>query len=92
MDLPLALRSALESGSVTLFLGAGIGKNATRPDGTAAPTGDDLAKAIARHFGVTSANDVQLAKIAEVVEYCDTDLEERVLGNYDELVSQMAPS
>jgi ketosteroid isomerase-like protein len=22
-------------------------------------------------------------KIAEVVEYCDTDLEERVLGNYD---------
>ena len=31
-------------------------------------------------------------KIAEVVEYCDTDLEERVLGNYDELVSQMASS
>jgi len=25
-------------------------------------------------------------KIAEVVEYCDTDLEERVLGNYDDAV------
>jgi ketosteroid isomerase-like protein len=31
-------------------------------------------------------------KIAEVVEYCDTDLEERVLGNYDEVVRQMAAS
>ena len=28
-------------------------------------------------------------KIAEVVEYCDTDLEERVLGNYDDAVSGM---
>ena len=31
-------------------------------------------------------------KIAEVVEYCDTDLEERVLGNYDDVVRQMAAS
>ena len=31
-------------------------------------------------------------KIAEVVEYCDTDLEERVLGNYDDAVRQMAAS
>ena len=31
-------------------------------------------------------------KIAEVVEYCDTDLEERVLGNYDEAVRLMAAS
>ena len=26
-------------------------------------------------------------KIAEVVEYCDTDLEERVLGNYDAVLT-----
>lgn len=26
-------------------------------------------------------------KIAEVVEYCDTDLEERVLGNYDTVLA-----
>jgi ketosteroid isomerase-like protein len=26
-------------------------------------------------------------KIAEVVEYCDTDLEERVLGNYDAVIA-----
>jgi ketosteroid isomerase-like protein len=26
-------------------------------------------------------------KIAEVVEYCDTDLEERVLGNYDAVLA-----
>jgi ketosteroid isomerase-like protein len=31
-------------------------------------------------------------KIAEVVEYCDTDLEERVLGNYDDAVRLMAAS
>jgi ketosteroid isomerase-like protein len=29
-------------------------------------------------------------KIAEVVEYCDTDLEERVLGNYEDVVRQAA--
>jgi uncharacterized protein len=29
-------------------------------------------------------------KIAEVVEYCDTDLEERVLGSYDDAVRQLA--
>ena len=28
-------------------------------------------------------------KIAEVVEYCDTDLKERVLGPYDDAVGQM---
>jgi ketosteroid isomerase-like protein len=29
-------------------------------------------------------------KIAEIVEYCDTDLEERVLGPYDNAVRQLA--
>ena len=29
-------------------------------------------------------------KIAEIVEYCDTDLEERVLGPYDDAVRQLA--
>lgn len=29
-------------------------------------------------------------KIAEVVEYCDTDLEERVLGSYDEATKALA--
>jgi ketosteroid isomerase-like protein len=29
-------------------------------------------------------------KIAEIVEYCDTDLEERVLGPYDDAVKQLA--
>ena len=28
-------------------------------------------------------------KIAEIVEYCDTDLEERVLGRYEDAVRQM---
>ena len=31
-------------------------------------------------------------KIAEVVEYCDTDLEERVLGNYEDAVRLVAAS
>ena len=31
-------------------------------------------------------------KIAELVEYCDTDLIERVLGNYDDAVRLMAAS
>ena len=30
-------------------------------------------------------------KIAEIVEYCDTDLEERVLGSYEDAVRQLAP-
>jgi ketosteroid isomerase-like protein len=29
-------------------------------------------------------------KIAEIIEYCDTDLEERVLGSYDEAMRQMS--
>ena len=29
-------------------------------------------------------------KIAEIVEYCDTDLKERVLGPYDDAVRQLA--
>jgi hypothetical protein len=62
--LPLGLRQVLESGDCVLFVGAGVGHHFKRPDGTSAPDGPTLAKAICAQFGisVTSSDIPDLAK------------------------------
>ncbi len=66
-DIPLGLRSALESGECVLFVGAGIGEHLITRDGDSAPRGDQLARELVAHFrlDVTSTD---LAKVARIVE------------------------
>lgn len=68
MDLPLGLVSALESGECVLFLGSGIGHNMTSPDGSHAPDGTTLAKALAEKFSFDPGDQPDLAQVAQVVE------------------------
>jgi tetratricopeptide (TPR) repeat protein len=68
MLIPLDLRHALESGDCALFIGAGVGDDLLRPNGTCAPTGAQLASELAAHFGVDPAGSTDLGKISEVIE------------------------
>jgi len=65
--LPLGLRPVLESGDCVLFLGAGIGDHFKRPDGTKAPNGSELARALDTHFKLSSGSD-DLPKASRLVE------------------------
>lgn len=67
VGLPLGLRQVLESGDCVLFLGAGVGGHLKRPDGSAAPDGQQLAKDLSKNFGLGMESS-DLAKIAELVE------------------------
>jgi hypothetical protein len=68
MEIPLELRHALQSGSATLFLGAGIAQNVSGSDGQPGLTGRTLAQALATKFGVDITADADLAQVAQVVE------------------------
>jgi len=68
MDLPLGLKSALETGECVLFLGAGIGKNLHDPLGRSAPSGATLSEEIIEHFDIDTDNNLELSKIAAIVE------------------------
>ena len=68
MDLPLGLATALESGRCVLFLGSGIGYNATMPDGSHLPTGGELGESLAKKYGIDAGADAELAKVAQLVE------------------------
>lgn len=68
MELPLALRTAMESGGVTLFIGAGVCHNYITSDGRAAPDGRELARRLARNLDLDPGADPDLAKIAQLVE------------------------
>lgn len=65
--LPLGLRQALESGDCVLFIGAGVGGNFHRPDGTTAPDGETLAKELCARFDIAPESS-DLAKVAQLVE------------------------
>jgi hypothetical protein len=68
MDLPLGLRSALETGSCVLFLGAGVGAHCHTQNGLAAPDGVQLATELATEFDIElGSEEPELAKIAEIV-------------------------
>lgn len=67
IDLPLPLRSALEAGTCTLFIGAGIGHYAVDADGNPAPDGPTLAQELADHFGISIGAQRELSKVAQLV-------------------------
>ena len=67
VELPLPLRLSLELGECVLFLGAGIGKHLSRPNGTCLPDAPGLANDIAKHFSIDTKSD-DLSKVAELVQ------------------------
>jgi tetratricopeptide (TPR) repeat protein len=69
MEIPLELRNALQSGSATLFLGAGVAYNVINSDGQPVLTAGGLAGMIAKKFDIdaVSAN-ADLAQVAQVAE------------------------
>lgn len=67
LDIPFGLRQAIEARRAVLFLGAGIGAHLFRADGSNAPDGAGLARALSAEFGIVPATD-DLAKAAQVAE------------------------
>lgn len=68
IDIPIGLRTALESGQCALFVGAGLGCHTSDPDGNHAPNGFELAQEIAAHFKIDVGDEIDLAKLAQVAE------------------------
>jgi len=66
-NIPLGLRQVLESGDCVLFLGAGVGSHAKKPDGSAAPDGGTLSKELCTRFDIVPQSE-DLAKVAQLVE------------------------
>lgn len=66
--LPLALRQSLEKGECVLFIGAGIGYDYKRSDGTAVPDAKQLAGDLITHFKLNIDPSTDLAKVAQLVE------------------------
>lgn len=75
--LPLALRQSLEKGECVLFIGAGIGYDYKRPDGTPIPDGKILAANLISHFKLNIDPATDLARVAQLVEirFSRSDLE-----------------
>lgn len=67
-DIPLALRTALESGKCVLFLGAGIGSSVKDPQGNPAPDGPQLARLLIDHFDLGDLEDASLPQVAQLAE------------------------
>jgi tetratricopeptide (TPR) repeat protein len=68
VDLPLALTTALESGNCVLFIGAGVGRQATLPNGDPSPTAFELAEQLAKKYNIEAGPNPDLAKVAQVVQ------------------------
>jgi tetratricopeptide (TPR) repeat protein len=68
LNIPLGLRTALESGNCVLFLGAGIGEHARAADGKPAPDAPALAKDLAAEFSVEADDVSDLSRVAGIVE------------------------
>lgn len=66
MTLPLALKTAIESGQCILFLGAGIGRHLIGEDKEPAPLAVDLAIELASHFNIDT-DSTDLAKVAQTI-------------------------
>lgn len=69
IEIPLGLRTVLESGDCVLFLGAGIGQNAHTPDGRSAPDASTLAVDLANEFHLNPPENPDLARVAGFVEH-----------------------
>ena len=68
MEIPLGLRTALESGQCVLFIGAGVGDHLIDQDGNPAPKGAELARELAENFNIDSSDVTDLKKISQIVE------------------------
>ena len=68
-ELPIGLKSSIESGNCVLFIGAGIGAHFFDSKGNPAPDGKTLAKELANHFSITQENEkYELTTISQIVE------------------------
>lgn len=63
-----SLQNALESGSVVLFVGSGIGRYARDDKGRQGPNGPELAAELAAEFEIETSDTSNLAKMAQLVE------------------------
>ena len=52
MDIPMSLKSAIESGNCVLFIGAGAGAYFLDDDGKPAPRASELSEALGTKHGV----------------------------------------
>lgn len=68
IDLPLGLRTVIESGEGVLFIGAGIGEHLKDLAGKHAPDAEALAKELAVSFSIDTYGAYDLAKISQIVE------------------------
>jgi len=76
-EIPLGLRTALESGECVLFVGAGIGGHLRTRDGNAVPTASQLARDLVDHFklGVDSTDLAKVSRLVEIRKGSRVDLE-----------------
>lgn len=73
MDIPISLRSAIESGNCVLFVGAGSGAYFLDERGNPAPTSGELSDALGAEFGIDIPDaGISLSKISQVVEIRNT--------------------
>jgi len=73
MDIPLSLKSAIESGNCVLFIGAGAGAYFLDENDQPAPTASELSEALGAEFGITvPEGGVPLSKISQLVEIRNT--------------------
>lgn len=68
LEIPLGLRTAMESGNCILFLGAGLGEHIKDSEGQPAPDSSTLAEELANEFSIEIQSDYDLAQIASLIE------------------------
>lgn len=68
VSIPLALKSALESGDCVLFVGAGIGGHLRTAAGDLVPNARELAMALSNEHGISGDGTDVLTKVARVIE------------------------
>ncbi len=68
LELPLGLRTAMESGKCVLFLGAGLGEHVRDTEGRTSPDSATLARELAEEFSIEISSEPNLSQVASVVE------------------------
>lgn len=90
MQLPMGLVTALETGNCVLFVGAGAGFEMQKSSGDHAPTGVELADAIATHFAIDTGGVSDLGLVAQVAE--NRHGRARLISCVERLMSGYTPS
>ena len=68
LELPLGLRTAMESGNCVLFLGSGLGEHIRDAEGNPAPDRVTLARELAEEFSIDTSSEPNLSQVASVIE------------------------